>query len=79
MKIDFPPFLCNRKCPRKTKKGYTLYPQSYISIPPGTKLEIFLPEDPDDPSSDCGMVEVIVTNKHHTQAVMVDRLSTQTT
>lgn len=79
MQIEFPPNLCNRKCPSKTETGYKLSPQSYISIPPGTRLEIFVNKDPNNPESDVESVEVIVSNKHHVHAIMVDRLFVKTT
>lgn len=74
MQIEFPPHLCNKKCPKKTINGYKLSPQSYISIPPGTKIGIFVNIDPNDPSSDVEQVEVIVTNRQHVNAIVVDRL-----
>ena len=74
MKIEFPPHLCNKKCPRETKNGYRISPQSYISIPQGTKLEIYVNVDPNDPSSDVEMVEVIVSGSQYINAILVDRM-----
>jgi hypothetical protein len=78
MQIEFPPHLCNKKCPSKTKTGYRLSPQSYISIPPGTRLEIFVNEDPNDPESDCVPVKTITTNTQHVFAILTDKLSVKT-
>ncbi len=75
MKIEFPPFNCNEKCPRKTKTGFRLSPRSYISIPPGTKLEIFINADPNDPNSDVEPVEVITSGIYNTDAILVDRIT----
>lgn len=74
MKIDFPPHLCNRKCPSETKNGYKVSPQSYISIPPGTKIDIFVNCDPNDPESDVKPVTVITNNRNHIHAIMVDKM-----
>lgn len=74
MEIEFPPHLCNKKCPRETKTGFKLSPQSYVSIPPGTKLSIFVNVDPDDPDSDAVSTQVITANKYHIHAILVDPL-----
>ncbi len=73
--IEFPPFLCNKKCPKKTEKGYQLSAQSYISIPPGTKIGIYVNKDPNDIESDCEWVDVVVVSREHVSAVTTQRLS----
>jgi len=55
---EWPPFFCNRKCLKETKDGFRVYSGSYIAIPPGTKLEVYVNVDPNDPESDVEMQEV---------------------
>ncbi len=74
-KIEFPPFLCNERCPRKTKHGYRLSTLSHISLPPGTRIHIFENVDPEDPSSDCEMREVTVAGLDARLAVLAEPIS----
>jgi hypothetical protein len=73
--VEWPPFECNQKCPQETKNGYKLSPKSYIGIPPGTKLCVYINKDPNDPNSDCDCVDVVVTASEPRHAVLVDRMS----
>ncbi len=77
--IEFPPHLCNKVCPEKTEKkktevSYQLSPQSYVSFLKGTKLWVYVNQDPSDPSSDVSVVEVVISNPQHVSAVLVDSM-----
>ena len=57
--------LCNVKCPERssckvTQTTFKVFNGSQISIPRGTKLTIYVNENPDDPESDVDPYEVIV-------------------
>lgn len=74
--IEFPPPNLNKKCPQKTERGYRVSAQSYISIPPGTKIGIYVNKDPNDMESDCEWIEeVVVTSRYPISAVTTQRLS----
>lgn len=77
-KIYFPPVACNARCPRKTQGGYSLSPQSYLGIPPGTVIEIFVNDDPNDPNSDCHVEKVVVTSRQARLAVLAETLTVKT-
>ncbi len=76
--------LCNEKCPTRTVKdkqeiGYDLYEGSMISIPPGTKFDIYVNEDPDDPMSDTWIETVELTGIEDMDVVLTKRVSVKQT
>lgn len=75
--IQFPPIQCNKKCPKQTASGYYIHQQSYISIPPGTKLDIFINEDSNNPNSDCTLERVVTTGGYGKLCLIVDPLTVE--
>lgn len=64
------------KCPCETPTGYDVAPLSHILLPPGTKIQIYVNEDPNDPNSDCWMEEVRLSeDSNGISAILVDPAS----
>ena len=69
--------LCNMVCPQENEDGFQLSKHSHILIPPGTRITIFVNEDPNDPSSDCYLEEVFTVGHQDIGAVLTESISTK--
>lgn len=68
------------KCPRRTErkiteKGYLLYEGSTIMLPPGTEFDIFVNQDPDDPTSDTMIETVLLTTTTEVSVILTEPIS----
>jgi len=73
---------CNQKCPNKyddkePRPVYKVFSNSYIEVPKGTKVTIYINVDPKDPQSDTYPVDVFLTEEITTAMLLGDTTATE--